>query len=104
MTAAQVAWDAAVTALAAAPVARRRDALYLRAWQAWLAGNLDASARLFGEVLVHAPGDLFALKRSQLLYFLCGQLPAMLTVRRAACTPTPARPRQPRRRHAHLAT
>ena len=79
LPAAQAAWAAASKA-ASASAASTRDVWYLCAWQAWLAGDLESSARLFGQVLVHTPSDLFALKRAQLLYFLCGKLPSMLTV------------------------
>lgn len=49
--------------------------------QSWVVdSDLLASAQDFEAVLNHAPGDLFALKRSQLMYFLIGKRQDMLRV------------------------
>ncbi|CEM09166.1 unnamed protein product [Vitrella brassicaformis CCMP3155] len=58
-----------------------RAQLYMKAMDAWICqGDPDKAAQTYQEVLRHYPKDLFALKRSQLLYFAAGSVPEMLSV------------------------
>ena len=49
-----------------------RLAAYVRAYTAWVDGNVEAAAQRFEDALLAAPADVFALKRAQLLYFFAG--------------------------------
>lgn len=49
-----------------------RDRSYLRAWKAWVAGDLRGAFDAVVQYLDRHPSDLFALKRAQLFAFLAG--------------------------------
>ena len=71
----------------------RREQLYVTAWTEWVRGKKHALTTL--KTLIDAyPNDLFALKKAQLIAFLSGDLPRMLSLVqspavRAACSKRP---------------
>ena len=57
-----------------------RDKGYLEAWELWLAGKLVQGYEKLQSVVDLHPGDLFAVKRAQLLAFCMGDLGRQLVV------------------------
>jgi tetratricopeptide (TPR) repeat protein len=73
----------------AAASANPREALNLKAAQAWAAGDLDRAIALFEAIVTQWPRDLLALKMLHYHLFNRGDSPAMLRVALAAAKAAP---------------